>query len=147
MLFRSPGRVCGRRSRIGHWRASSWKSVKTCWEEPEKGESSRSATSRLSRNIHRSVASFAPGEVRPDLAPSRALSASASKTSTCRPRDIALRSVGSPYWYVTNPHPVNPSVDSLLDLSKNTWMSLSGIVKRKAWKSFTAITLVLPSGS
>ena len=120
--------------------------MKTCWEEPEKGESSRNATSRLSRNIHRSVANFAPGEVRPDLAPSRAPSASASKTSACRPRDIALRSVGSPYWYTINPHPVDPSVDLLLDLSKNTWMSLGGIIKRKAWKSFAATALVLPSG-
>ena len=53
------GAVWGLRTREGHLRATLQNLVKTAYKEPVKGARSRIATSKLSRKIHRSVASVA----------------------------------------------------------------------------------------
>jgi hypothetical protein len=127
-------------------RATSQNSSKTNCDEPVEGARSLIATSRLSRNTYMSVASLADGAKRAAFAPLSAADALASKTSALRPSENTLRSILCPYWYVTDPPPVAPSVDSLFELSEKTWMSLGGIVGRKSVKSFAACSFVRPCG-
>ena len=93
----APREVYGSRSRSGHLRAISWNSEKTPWEELVKGPKSQSATSKLSKNTHMSVASLAKGALRAPLAPSSTMDALALKTSAWQPKEKALRSIFSPY--------------------------------------------------
>ena len=83
----APGRVWGNRALSGHLRATSRNLSKTDCEEPVEWPRSLVATSRLSRQTHRSVANRADGRLRAVSAPWRAAIASASKTSALRPRD------------------------------------------------------------
>jgi hypothetical protein len=116
----APGEMCGSRGREGHLRATSQNSSKTDCDEPLEGARSLIATSRLSRHTHMSVASLVDGAKRAAFAPLSAADASASKTSELCLSENTLRSILYPYWYVTDPPPVAPSVDSLFELSEKT---------------------------
>jgi hypothetical protein len=87
----APGLVVGSLFRVGQLSANSQKDWNVACEEPLDGPSKRIATSRLSRNIQRSLVWYEAGLFRAALAPRRAASASASKTSFLCPREKAPR--------------------------------------------------------
>src|ERR1700755_1088746 len=89
----APGWGGGSRSRKGQAVAREQKDLKTACEESVERERRRVATSRLSRQSHKSLAKRAVGKALAALAPARAAFASASKTSLFGPREKHPRNI------------------------------------------------------
>ncbi len=142
--YNAPSKVQGRRAYKGYQRASSWKLVKTCQEEPVKGERSYTTTSKLSRKTYTSIASLVVGEVSITRALLSATSTSILNTSMWSLREKALQSIYILYQYTIKPLPIKPSIALLFNLLEKTQISPSGTIGRKARKSFTTASFIYP---
>ena len=99
-------------------------------------------TSQLSRKTQRSVANLINRRASTTLVPLSATITLASNTSVLQPRENTLQLAQRLYQQIIDLALVMLSINSLLDLSKKTYISLGETIAKKSIKSLAAYSLV-----